>query len=164
MLAQGQSSSAKRGGLAVVSSGLIFLKKKKKKKKIWQKRTPRSSRKWAWKGAAHGIPHVPQDASPWTLVILFLLPVHFSHSKSPFIAPIFLAAPSSPSPTLTLCPFLRPPPLCTYFPFLLGASTDPAWSLLCCLSPTWWNGELGSCLPPILLQPPAEKFAQVDLQ
>ena len=34
MLAQGQSSSAKRGGLAVdVSSGLIFLKKKKKKKK-----------------------------------------------------------------------------------------------------------------------------------
>ena len=32
MLAQGQASSAKRGGLAVVSSGLIFLKKKKK---IW---------------------------------------------------------------------------------------------------------------------------------
>ena len=32
MLAQGQSSSAKRGGLAAdVSSGLIFLKKKKKK-------------------------------------------------------------------------------------------------------------------------------------
>src|SRR3712207_6315402 len=31
MLAQGQSSSAKRGGLAVVSSGLIFLKKKKSK-------------------------------------------------------------------------------------------------------------------------------------
>ena len=30
MLAQGQASSAKRGGLAVVSSGLIFLKKKKK--------------------------------------------------------------------------------------------------------------------------------------
>ena len=30
MLAQGQSSSAKRGGLAVVSSGLIFLKKIKK--------------------------------------------------------------------------------------------------------------------------------------
>ena len=31
MLAQGQSSSAKRGGLAVdVCSGLIFLKKKKK--------------------------------------------------------------------------------------------------------------------------------------
>ena len=28
MLAQGQSSSAKRGGLAVVSSGLIFQKKK----------------------------------------------------------------------------------------------------------------------------------------
>ena len=28
MLAQGQSSLAKRGGLAVVSSGLIFLKKK----------------------------------------------------------------------------------------------------------------------------------------
>ena len=27
MLAQGQASSAKRGGLAVVSSGLIFLKK-----------------------------------------------------------------------------------------------------------------------------------------
>ena len=31
MLAQGQSSSAKRGGLAGVSSGLIFLKRKKKK-------------------------------------------------------------------------------------------------------------------------------------
>ena len=28
MLAQGQPSSAKRGGLAAVSSGLIFLKKK----------------------------------------------------------------------------------------------------------------------------------------
>ena len=34
MLAQGQSSSAKRGGLAAdVSSGLIFLRKKKKKLK-----------------------------------------------------------------------------------------------------------------------------------
>ena len=32
MLAQGQASSAKRGGLAVVSSGLIFLRKKKEKK------------------------------------------------------------------------------------------------------------------------------------
>ena len=30
MLAQGQSSSTKRGGLAVVSSGLIFLGKKKR--------------------------------------------------------------------------------------------------------------------------------------
>ena len=30
MLAQGQASSAERGGLAVVTSGLIFLKKKKK--------------------------------------------------------------------------------------------------------------------------------------
>ena len=34
MLAQGQSSSAKRGGLAAVSSRLIFLKKKK----IWRYR------------------------------------------------------------------------------------------------------------------------------
>ena len=32
MLAQGQSSSAKRGGLVAVSSGLIFLKKKKERK------------------------------------------------------------------------------------------------------------------------------------
>ena len=32
MLAQGQSSSAKRGGLAAVSSGLIFLKKINKRK------------------------------------------------------------------------------------------------------------------------------------
>ena len=32
MLAQGRSSSAKRGGLAVFSSGLIFLKKQKKQK------------------------------------------------------------------------------------------------------------------------------------
>ena len=31
MLAQGQASSAERGGLAVVSSGLIFLKEKKRK-------------------------------------------------------------------------------------------------------------------------------------
>ena len=33
MLVQGQSSSAKRGGLTAVSSGLIILKKKQKKKK-----------------------------------------------------------------------------------------------------------------------------------
>ena len=33
MLAQGQSSSAKRGGLAVISSGLIFLTIKKERKK-----------------------------------------------------------------------------------------------------------------------------------
>ena len=32
MLAQGQSSLAKRGGLAAISSGLIFLKKEKRKK------------------------------------------------------------------------------------------------------------------------------------
>ena len=32
MLAQGQSSSAKKGGLAAISSGLIFLKKKKE---VW---------------------------------------------------------------------------------------------------------------------------------
>ena len=32
MLAQGQSSSAERGGLAAVSSGLIFLKKQRNKK------------------------------------------------------------------------------------------------------------------------------------
>ena len=37
MLAQGQSSSAKRGGLASdVSSGLIFLKKKKKDSEPWK--------------------------------------------------------------------------------------------------------------------------------
>ena len=43
MLAQGQSSSAERGGLAVVSSGLIFLKGKKKEREkkpetadLWQ--------------------------------------------------------------------------------------------------------------------------------
>ena len=34
MLAQSQSSSAKRGGLTAVSSGLIFLKKKKPKKHV----------------------------------------------------------------------------------------------------------------------------------
>ena len=39
MLAQGQSSSAKRGGLAAVSSGLIFLKKKKKKNDSVQRKT-----------------------------------------------------------------------------------------------------------------------------
>ena len=37
MLAQGQSSSAKRGGLADVSSGLIFLEKKNYKgKRGWK--------------------------------------------------------------------------------------------------------------------------------
>ena len=36
MLAQGQSSSAKRGGLTVVSSGLIFLKKNKQIKQTNQ--------------------------------------------------------------------------------------------------------------------------------
>ena len=41
MLAQSQSSSAKRGGLAVVSSGLIFLKKKRKKPS--RNRTQRTS-------------------------------------------------------------------------------------------------------------------------
>ena len=35
MLAQGQASSAKRGGLAVVSSGLISLKKKKDLKSLY---------------------------------------------------------------------------------------------------------------------------------
>ena len=35
MLAQGQSSSAKRGGLAAVSSGLIFLKKTR----LWTRTT-----------------------------------------------------------------------------------------------------------------------------
>ena len=34
MLAQGQSSSAKRGELAAVSSGLIFLRKKKTKHQV----------------------------------------------------------------------------------------------------------------------------------
>ena len=39
MLAQGQSSSAKRGGLAAdVSSGLIFLKKQKQKQEQQQKK------------------------------------------------------------------------------------------------------------------------------
>ena len=38
MLAQGQSSSAKRGGLAAdVNSGLIFLKKKRKTFEIYLK-------------------------------------------------------------------------------------------------------------------------------
>ena len=37
MLAQGQSSSAKRGGLSAVSSGLIFLKKEKKSNSSKQK-------------------------------------------------------------------------------------------------------------------------------
>ena len=39
MLAQGQFSSAKRGGLAAdVNSGLIFLKKKKMKNKLHKKK------------------------------------------------------------------------------------------------------------------------------
>ena len=41
MLAQGQASSAKRGGLAVVSSGLIFLKKKKKVESVSLDKKPR---------------------------------------------------------------------------------------------------------------------------
>ena len=44
MLAQGQSSPAKRGGLAAdVSSGMVFLKKKKKKKKEKKKRSQSES-------------------------------------------------------------------------------------------------------------------------
>ena len=38
MLAQGQASSAKIGGLADVNSGLVFLKKKKLKKKFVRSR------------------------------------------------------------------------------------------------------------------------------
>ena len=41
MLAQGQASSAKRGGLSVVSSGLIFLKKKKKNHKQVEGKEPK---------------------------------------------------------------------------------------------------------------------------
>ena len=41
MLAQGQSSLAKRGGMAAdVSSGLIFLKKRKKEKEMKSKGQP----------------------------------------------------------------------------------------------------------------------------
>ena len=43
MLAQGQSSSGKRGGLAVVSSGLIF--PQKNKKKSWSPKSARSTYK-----------------------------------------------------------------------------------------------------------------------
>ena len=42
MLAQGQSSSAKRGRLAIVSSGLICLKKKKKRKRNGKPETERA--------------------------------------------------------------------------------------------------------------------------
>ena len=37
MLAQGQASSAKRGGLVVVSSGLIFLETKKNGRNTYKK-------------------------------------------------------------------------------------------------------------------------------
>ena len=47
MLAQGQSSSAKRGGLAAdVSSGLIFLKNKKNE---WRKLIMQMSLHWEWR-------------------------------------------------------------------------------------------------------------------
>ena len=44
MLAQGQASSAKEGGLAVVSSGLIFLKKKEKERNLLVELRPLVSR------------------------------------------------------------------------------------------------------------------------
>ena len=54
MLVQGQSSSAKRGGLVVdVSSGLIFLKKKKEKISVLDK--------WRW--TARGIHRWKFDSS-----------------------------------------------------------------------------------------------------
>ena len=52
MLAQGQSSSAKRGGLADVSSGLIFLKTKKKKQQ--QQKSGREPRPEAFIGVSAG--------------------------------------------------------------------------------------------------------------
>ena len=55
MLAQGQSSSAKRGGLAAdVSSGLIFLKKQKKTKTIAK------------------LPRILYFAEPWFSPLCFL--------------------------------------------------------------------------------------------
>ena len=52
MLAQGQSSSEKRGGLAAVSSGLIFLKKKRKD--LPQVTGLGSSRAYRWKAKSCG--------------------------------------------------------------------------------------------------------------
>ena len=43
MLAQGQSSSAKRGGLAAVSTGLIFLKKQQQQKEWYVYSFPRGT-------------------------------------------------------------------------------------------------------------------------
>ena len=54
MLAQGQSSSAKRGGLvADVSSGLIFLKRKKKHLRNWPHRVVIRSTQKAWEQAGN---------------------------------------------------------------------------------------------------------------
>ena len=54
MLAQGQSSSAQRGGLAGVSSGLIFLKKKKRTAQLpFQEPAQTSDQAWKehmWRG------------------------------------------------------------------------------------------------------------------
>ena len=61
MLAQGQSSSAKRGGLVAVSSGLIFLKKKKSTKfngqvSLFQERI----KKPIWLEFSFNLSHSPQ--------------------------------------------------------------------------------------------------------
>ena len=59
MLAQGQSSSAKRRGLAVVSSGLVFLKKEKKE----EKKKVSLSFLWLQRGMEedHKVSHAPQE-------------------------------------------------------------------------------------------------------
>ena len=68
MLAQGQSSSAKRGGLAAdVSSGLIFLKKEKEKK-ILELASSQPGLQWN--------PHAQWQLSP----------SHHNHSKIPGVA------------------------------------------------------------------------------
>ena len=76
MLAQGQSSSAKRGGLAVdVSSGLFFLQKKKEKKK---------KREFALSLAVDKVGHGYSPAfrldSDWNLTPLALLVLSASDS------------------------------------------------------------------------------------
>ena len=85
MLAQGQSSSAKRGGLAAdVSSGLIFLKKKKKNptNDHTQKTPPKTKTNCFLVGGRKWSSTMPTNCTPtrWMTLILknLLLSVHDS--------------------------------------------------------------------------------------
>uniref|UniRef100_F6Q9S8 CD81 molecule n=1 Tax=Equus caballus TaxID=9796 RepID=F6Q9S8_HORSE len=126
MLAQGQSSSAKRGGLADVSSGLIFLKKKKKR--------PRDG------------PEVTQQPGAWGPPLIAMLRASPSAIMTHF--PFMLASASS----WTLCsPAAQSLLGLTLNPQLCGRDRHVPGA--CCWPPEAWRAQdpashLGAQLAP----------------